>query len=183
VKSKSREVLRQLGIPADYARRRNLRRQRDATTLISIGRNGDGRIIRLAPRAAGAWRRLRAAATRAGVELVPVSGFRSVARQTAIVRRKLAAGHRISSILKFLAAPGFSEHHTGRALDLGKRGEPDLNEKFARTVEFRWLRRHAARFGFRLSYPRDNPHGIAFEPWHWCWHRPGPHSPPRSNKT
>ncbi|MET0229666.1 MAG: D-alanyl-D-alanine carboxypeptidase family protein, partial [Rhodanobacteraceae bacterium] len=35
---------------------------------------------------------------------------------------------------------------------------------------FRWLMRHAKRFGFRLSYPRSNRHGIAYEPWHWCWH-------------
>ena len=20
-----------------------------------------------------------------------------------------------------------------------------------------------------MSYPRDNPHGIVYEPWHWCW--------------
>jgi hypothetical protein len=25
----------------------------------------------------------------------------------------------------------------------------------------------AGRHGFRLSYPRDNPHGVIYEPWHW----------------
>ena len=34
-----------------------------------------------------------------------------------------------------------------------------------------WLVANAVRFGFALSYPRDNPHGIAYEPWHWCWQR------------
>jgi D-alanyl-D-alanine carboxypeptidase len=30
---------------------------------------------------------------------------------------------------------------------------------------------HADRFGFRLSYPYGNPHGMAYEPWHWaCLH-------------
>ena len=31
---------------------------------------------------------------------------------------------------------------------------------------------NAGAHGFRLSYPRDNPHGIVYEPWHWCWHPP-----------
>ncbi|HVT32680.1 MAG TPA: D-alanyl-D-alanine carboxypeptidase family protein, partial [Rhodanobacteraceae bacterium] len=39
-----------------------------------------------------------------------------------------------------------------------------------RSPAFAWLKRHASRFGFRLSYPRRNRHGIAYEPWHWCWH-------------
>ena len=34
-----------------------------------------------------------------------------------------------------------------------------------------WLRTNAPRFGFHLSYPRNNPHGIGYEPWHWCWRR------------
>ena len=46
-------------------------------------------------------------------------------------------------------------------------------ERFARTPEFRWLKKQAGRFGFQLSYPRNNPHGIAYEPWHWCWRDPG----------
>ncbi|HLP25741.1 MAG TPA: D-alanyl-D-alanine carboxypeptidase family protein, partial [Acidobacteriota bacterium] len=35
--------------------------------------------------------------------------------------------------------------------------------------EFRWLKRHAGEFGFTLSYPKNNPHQIGYEPWHWCW--------------
>ena len=40
-------------------------------------------------------------------------------------------------------------------------------EAFEGTGAFDWLQRHAARYGFRLSYPRGNPHGIVYEPWHW----------------
>jgi D-alanyl-D-alanine carboxypeptidase len=29
---------------------------------------------------------------------------------------------------------------------------------------------HAGDHGFRMSYPRGNPHGISYEPWHWRWH-------------
>ncbi|NND57300.1 MAG: D-alanyl-D-alanine carboxypeptidase family protein, partial [Xanthomonadales bacterium] len=34
---------------------------------------------------------------------------------------------------------------------------------------FAWLTAHAKQFGFRMSFPRGNPHGVAYEPWHWAW--------------
>ena len=143
--------------------------QREAGALVAIGRNPDGRSIRLNPRAATAWRKMQAAAARAGLGLLPVSGFRSVTRQTKIIRDKLAAGKRIGDILRFVAAPGCSEHHTGRALDIASARHSELDAGFARTREFKWLARHARRFGFHLSYPHGNRHGIGYEPWHWCW--------------
>ncbi len=158
-----------LGIPADYARARGLPLQREARRLASIGRNPDRRNIKLAPRAAGAWRRMKAAAANDGIELQAISGFRSVRRQTSIIRRKLAQGESMAGILRIIAAPGCSEHHSGRALDIGSPGQPDLDERFAGTAAFRWLKKHAASHGFHLSYPRRNPYGICYEPWHWCW--------------
>ena len=162
----------QLGIPAGFAQRCARRVQPEAKRLVFIGRAADDRkILRLAPRAAKAWRAMAAAAARDGVALVALSAFRSVARQTAIVRRKLARGQAIEAILRVNAAPGCSEHHTGRALDLGSPAHLRLEATFARTREFRWLKKHAGAFGFILSYPRKNRQGIAYEPWHWCWHR------------
>lgn len=159
-----------LGIPADFARRAERRIQPEAKRLVVIGRAADdGKILRLAPRAAAAWQRMQAAARNDGVTLLPLSAYRSVARQTAIIRRKLAAGQSIAAILRVNAAPGCSEHHTGRALDLGSPQAMRLTTAFARTREFRWLKRNAAKFGFHLSYPRGNRQGIAYEPWHWCW--------------
>jgi D-alanyl-D-alanine carboxypeptidase len=168
--NKARHALWQrLGIPADYAVRRALPVQREAGPLTRIGLNSAGRPIQLMPQAAAAWRRMHASATQSGITLVPLSGFRSVARQTKIIRDKLAAGAAIDDILRFVAAPGCSEHHTGRALDIGRQVDADLDGHFARTPEFRWLKLHAVRFGFHLSYPRGNCHGIGYEPWHWCW--------------
>jgi D-alanyl-D-alanine carboxypeptidase len=167
---KLRRLWSKLGIPADYARTRHLPLQRVARSLVSIGPAADdGQLLKLSPRAAAAWRRMRAAGAAEGVRLLPLSGYRSVARQTRVIRRKLAAGETITEILRFVAAPGCSEHHTGRALDIGSPAHQRLDADFARTAEFRWLRRHAGRFGFHLSYPRRNPHGIGYEPWHWCW--------------
>ena len=140
----------------------------EARELVSIGANPDGREILLSPPAAQAWDRMRDAASTSGVALVAISGFRSIDRQEEIIRRKLAAGETIDAILRTVAAPGHSEHHTGRALDIGVPGEPPLTEDFERTGAFLWLQAHAQEFGFRLSYPRGNAHGIAHEPWHWC---------------
>lgn len=168
-----RVIWKKLGIPAGYAHGRRMPVQCVARSLVSIGPAADdGRPVKLAPRAAAAWRRMQAAAAAEGIRLLPLSGYRSVHRQTRLIRRKLAAGEAIDDILRFVAAPGCSEHHTGRAIDIGSPAGCELNEAFARTAEFRWLRRQAGRFGFHLTYPRKNPHGIGYEPWHWCW-RPG----------
>ena len=86
------------------------------------------------------------------------------------MRRKRERGLSIDEILKISAAPGYSEHHSGRAIDLTAPGYAALEEEFEKSPSFAWLRRHARRFGFALSYPRNNRRGIAYEPWHWCWH-------------
>lgn len=167
---KFRKLWARLGLPADVAARAERRLQPEAKRLVFIGRAADDRrILRLAPRAAAAWRKMQAAAAQDGVTLVPLSAFRSVARQTMIIRRKLARGDRIEDILRVSAVPGCSEHHTGRALDFGAPDHLALEATFARTREFLWLRRRAAEFGFYLSYPRNNRQGITYEPWHWCW--------------
>jgi len=156
-----------LGIPPDYGISRGLRLQIEAADLVAVGVNPDGREIKLSPKTARAWSRMRDAASSAGITLVPISGFRSVARQREIIEAKLAAGQAIDSILSAVAAPGYSEHHTGRAIDIGVPDEPPLTEDFALTSGYAWLEANAAKFGFRLSFPRGNTHGIAYEPWHW----------------
>ena len=102
-----------------------------------------------------------------------MSAFRSAEYQLGILERKLARGQSIDEILRVSAAPGYSEHHSGRAVDLTAPGFAPLEEEFENSSAFAWLVANAARFGFALSYPRDNPHGIAYEPWHWCWRRAG----------
>ncbi|HEY4556327.1 MAG TPA: D-alanyl-D-alanine carboxypeptidase family protein, partial [Lysobacter sp.] len=89
--------------------------------------------------------------------------------QLGIFERKLARGLGLAQILTVNAAPGYSEHHSGYALDIGAPGEPPAEESFEGTPAFGWLRAHADGHGFVMSYPRDNPHGIVYEPWHWCY--------------
>ena len=103
------------------------------------------------------------------IELQLVSAFRSVEYQCELIQRKLDQGLNLAEILMVNAAPGFSEHHTGRAIDLTTPGEKPLEESFEKTNAFEWLKNNAGDYGFTMSYPRDNPWGIAYEPWHWAW--------------
>lgn len=142
-------------------------RQHEETELVEVGPDALGRPVQLAPVAARAWFELRNAAAIEGITLRLLSGFRSVNRQTEIVARKLAAGVPWAEILRVNAYPGHSEHHTGRALDLGTPGCADLSADFASTPAYLWLERHAPDHGFHLSYPPANDSGIVSEPWHW----------------
>jgi len=161
---------RELGVPRDYAHARKLVIVREPSTLAFIGIDIHDRPQWLAPRAARAFLRMREAAANVRIPLDIVSAFRSADYQLDIVRRKRERGITMDDILKVSAAPGYSEHHSGRAVDVTSSGYAALEEEFEKSPAFRWLTRHAKRFGFRLSYPRNNKHGIAYEPWHWCWH-------------
>jgi D-alanyl-D-alanine carboxypeptidase len=164
------ETAFRLGVPRNYASARGLHHVREPQQLAGIGsRDALGHEQRLIPPAARAWARMREAAARDGVELRAVSTFRSVEVQLAIVRAKLARGQRIDAILRVNAAPGYSEHHSGRAIDIGTSGYAPAEEEFERSPAFAWLTRNAEAFGFAMSYPRGNPHALAYEPWHWCW--------------
>ena len=110
---------------------------------------------------------MRRAAGAQGIVLEAISGYRSHHYQLGIFERKLALGQTVEQILTVNAAPGYSEHHSGNALDIGSPGEAPAEESFERTPAFDWLTANAGDFGFVMSYPRDNPHGIVYEPWHW----------------
>jgi D-alanyl-D-alanine carboxypeptidase len=161
------EIHRSLGIPPSYGRDPPLPRFREATELVAVEPNIVGRVQELTPETAAAWAEMKARAQEDGVALLLVSGFRSIERQVALMRRKLAQGQTLNEILKVNAAPGFSQHHTGKVLDVATPGCRPLTEEFETTPAFGWLCRNAAGFGFRLAYPRDNVEGFCYEPWHW----------------
>jgi len=168
----SRQVsawLSELGIPQDYGRIHRIGLQKEAARLQSIGSDIYGRNQRMLPAAAQAWLSMSQQAAADGVELQAVSAHRSIGYQAGIVRKKVDKGLTMEEILAVSAAPGFSEHHTGRAIDITSPGYPVLEEEFEKSTAFGWLQSHAADFGFRMSFPRNNRHGVAYEPWHWAW--------------
>ena len=160
---------RALGVPIDYARNHQLHVVREPRDLVCIGADIHGRHQWLTPRAARAWARMCATAADDGITLQVVSAFRSASYQLLIIERKLERGQSIDEILRVSAAPGYSEHHSGRVVDITTPEFAALEEEFELSAAFAWLQREAARFGFSLSYPRGNRHGITYEPWHWCW--------------
>ena len=163
-----RELHQELGIPENYGDDGLKPVFAEATDLVEVGPNMLGRMQSLSVETASAWQDLSRAASADGVTLMLVSGFRSVAYQAGLIRNKIEAGQSLSEILTVNAAPGYSEHHSGRAIDIATPGSRPLTEEFEQTAAFAWLRRNADRFGFSMTYPRGNPQGFIYEPWHWA---------------
>jgi D-alanyl-D-alanine carboxypeptidase len=161
-------TLAELGISADYGADSHLPCYEEARDLVEVEANFTGKVQQLERDTAKLWHGMKLAALADGIELQLVSGFRSIARQKELIAEKLAAGKALGEILKVVAAPGFSQHHTGMALDLTTGDVDPLSEDFETTPAFRWLNKHTREHGFYLPYPRDNPSGFIYEPWHWA---------------
>lgn len=165
-----------LGIPSQLAADRSLPVFAEPALLEIAETGSDGREHRLIPAAAAAWSDMKSAARAAAIDLFIVSAHRSIARQVEIIERKLSDGQTPEQIFSVNAPPGCSEHHSGRAIDIGTTDSPLLEIEFEQTPAWSWLAENAARFGFTLTYPRDNSWGYTYEPWHWCYSpSPGAH--------
>ena len=158
-----------LGIPDDYIDSCPLPLCPEPDKLVATELDFYGRPQRLTPAALAAWRAMKSTAAKEGVTLFLISAYRGWDYQHDVIAGKLREGRSLESILKANAAPGFSEHHSGRAVDIGTPGCDALVEAFEKTDAFQWLEARAGEFAFIMSYPRDNPMGIGFEPWHWCF--------------
>ena len=128
-----------------------------------------GREVKMCADAASALPGLMAEARASGVAIVPISGFRTVKYQESLFQKAVVKYGSESAAGGWVARPGYSEHHTGLAVDLGDEAYPagDVETSFEGTPAFRWLQENAMQFGFELSFPRGNSHGINYEPWHW----------------
>ncbi len=115
--------------------------------------------------------RLLRAAEKDGAPLHVAAGFRSIQAQ----RRAYESGARGKGMSRrsyawWTAPPGFSEHHTGLAVDFTDPSNPKSDfspARFSKTGAYAWLHSHAQEFGFELSFGEHNGLRIAFEPWHW----------------
>lgn len=159
----------ELGVPEDYAVSRGLSAYILESNLTELPNDIDQRMIRLEVTAAKAWQEMKAAAKAEGINLKIFSGFRDYDYQRKLIERRVARGLSFDDTLKVLAAPGFSEHHTGRALDITTDDSAPGEEEFENTAAFAWLKSNAHKFKFKMSYPRGNPWGFIYEPWHWTY--------------
>lgn len=133
--------------------------------LVNVG-NGE----KLRRNAAAKFKEMVAAAGKKNITLVPISGFRSIQEQRSVFYDTAAArGQSPEERAKVSAPPGYSEHHTGYAIDIGDASHPELNfsPDLENTPAFRWMLANAETYGFELSFPRNNSQGVTYEPWHW----------------
>lgn len=119
--------------------------------------------------AAEALERMVAAAKRDGVGVVSLSAYRPYTVQKSIYDRNLASIG-LAATDRLTARPGYSEHQTGLADDLGdSSGRCPIATCFASTPAGRWLAADAWRYGWILRYPagEQSVTGIQSEPWHF----------------
>ena len=159
--------LLELGIDESYLKNYKLSEQKECGRLVEAEPDIFGRVQLMSPETLSCWRKLKGAAKKDSIELHLVSAFRSVKYQHELIMNKLKNGEELSAILEVNAIPGFSEHHTGRALDLSTSESPPLSEEFELTKAFEWLQENAANYQFSMSFPRSDDRGIIYEPWHW----------------
>jgi D-alanyl-D-alanine carboxypeptidase len=111
---------------------------------------------------------LFAAAEEDNIELFGVSGYRSYERQDLIFQYQVELMG-LEEANRLVALPGQSEHQLGLALDVtSKSAELKLTEEFGETVEGKWLKENAYKFGFIIRYPlgKEGLTGYEYEPWH-----------------
>lgn len=168
-------LLDSLGISADRLARMRLPFHPLAAELTDAETDCNGMVHQLTPEATVAWHAMKHAARQEGIMLEIVSAFRDIDCQADIIRDKISRAMPMEKILTLSAPPGYSEHHTGRAIDINTPGCEPREAPFGDTAAFQWLMRHARRFGFVMSYPMGNAEGFICEPWHWCYQ---PSQPP-----
>ena len=113
--------------------------------------------------------KMRDEAKRDGIYLVFLSGYRSINLQNDIFfSLKSIINQEASERARVSAPPGYSEHSTGFAIDIGDatQRETDFEAEFENTDAFKWLIKNAAKFHFKLSFNKANKY-IDYEPWHW----------------
>lgn len=125
-------------------------------------------------RAVGALNNMCAAAAKDGVNLLVISSYRTITRQTQLYNQEIAKQkannptytdeQAAAAASTVVAIPGTSEHNLGLAVDFNS-----AEQSFENSNQSKWLRAHAEEYGFVLRYPKDKYDitKIIYEPWHY----------------
>lgn len=100
-----------------------------------------------------------------GIDLYVKSAFRSFGEQQSI-KSAYTVTFGVGTANTFSADQGYSEHQLGTTVDFTTSGLNGALDGFEKTKAYEWLIANAHRFGFILSYPKNNNYYV-FEPWHW----------------
>lgn len=162
-------LYRELGLTQEFLNGLCLPKFKEETELLLADIGPDGKEKLLSIEATQHWKALKSKALSEGITLYTYSAYRSYSYQFELIKERMKRGEPLEEILRRLAPPGFSEHHTGRAVDVASPTFPHLAQAFDQSIEFKWLSQNATKFRFYMSYPEGNTSGIIYEPWHWCF--------------
>lgn len=122
------------------------------------------------PEARAAFNEMAAAALLDDIRLVAFSTYRSFERQQEIYARYVGNDGQEAAD-RYSARPGYSEHQTGLAFDIGEENAEQhfARESFGETAAGKWVAEHAHTYGFILRYPKGKEKitGYMYEPWHF----------------
>jgi D-alanyl-D-alanine carboxypeptidase len=114
---------------------------------------------------------LAAAARADGAALTVISGYRTFKQQQYLYQREVR-NKGVEAARLLVARPGHSEHHLGTAIDFGSATDPTPGWKYedwAQSAAGAWLKEHAWRYGFLMSYSAGHEAATCYqyEPWHY----------------
>ena len=132
--------------------------------------NGSTEPPLLRSEAAAAAERMFTAAAGEGVNINIKSSYRSYETQVSVYNGYVAAKG-VAAADSTSARPGFSEHQTGLAMDIGDANAGtacDFASCFAATGAAQWVAAHGADYGFVVRYlpGQESVTGYLAEPWH-----------------
>jgi len=116
------------------------------------------------------FKEMQLMAAQRGISLQLLSGYRSIDLQRDIFYENKSIRNQTAVERSMVSAPpGYSEHSTGYAIDVGDGNYPDTHfeVEFEQTPAFKWMKRFAPKYHFVLSFPPNNKQGVTYEPWHW----------------
>ena len=127
----------------------------------------DPNVKSLDEEAAYALEELFKGASKENITLLAVSGYRSYSYQNMLYNNKVNTSGKIEAD-KYVSKPGASEHQTGLAMDILSSEYSKLDEGFAKTKAYKWLKENCSNYGFIIRYPKgkENITKYNFEPWH-----------------
>jgi len=116
------------------------------------------------------FKEMQYVAAQRGISLKLLSGYRSIDLQRDIFYENKSLRFQTAiERSRDSAPPGYSEHSTGYAIDVGDGNYPNTNfeVEFEQTPAFKFMKRFASKYHFVLSFPPNNKQGVTYEPWHW----------------
>jgi D-alanyl-D-alanine carboxypeptidase len=135
---------------------------------VKLSQSAASENMHLRSEASTALEQLFAGAANSGVKLMLVSGYRSYSTQVSVYNGYVNTIGQAAADASS-ARPGFSEHQTGLAADVGDaNGVCQLDQCFETTTAGKWLAANSYKYGFIVRYPKgkDNLTGYEYEPWH-----------------